>query len=224
MARIPVLQPPGRQDAVIPHVYRPRMAAAMEQLAAAVYQETTLTYREAEGARILIAHLNGCLMCQGYRIAAHLPAALHKMGSAEAPNTGKSRGEAPSEAFYQAVAADWRASDMLSDRERLAIEYAERIALEPVPLPRDDAFWERLHAHFDDGEIADLTYSITTWIATGRVVHALGLDGTCEIHAPGSAHSLSTRPPLSTRPSLSEPTSLSKPTSSRAGPAHNHRQ
>ena len=52
MTRIPVLQPFGRQDAVIPHVYRPRMAAAMEQLSAAVYQETTLTYREAEGARI----------------------------------------------------------------------------------------------------------------------------------------------------------------------------
>src|ERR1700704_1028772 len=78
MARIPVLQPPGRRDAVIPHVYRPRMAAAMEQLSAAVYQETTLTYREAEGARILIAHLNGCLMCQGYRIADHLPSALQK--------------------------------------------------------------------------------------------------------------------------------------------------
>src|ERR1700729_3277816 len=104
MTRIPVLQPFGRQDAVIPHVYRPRMAAAMEQLSAAVYQETTLTYREAEG-----------------------------------------------------------------------------VSPEPVPLPYDDDFWERLHANFDEGEIADLTYSITTWIATGRVVHALGLDGACGI-------------------------------------------
>jgi alkylhydroperoxidase family enzyme len=183
MARIPVLQPPGRRDAVIPHVYRPRMAAAMEQLSAAVYQETTLTYREAEGARILIAHLNGCLMCQGYRVADHLPTALQKMGSAEAPNTGESRGDAPTEAFYKAVATDWRASKMLSAREHLAIEYAERISLEPVPLPYDDAFWDRMHAHFDEGEIADLTYSITTWIATGRVVHALGLDGACAIQS-----------------------------------------
>jgi alkylhydroperoxidase family enzyme len=181
MTRIPVLQPPGRQDAVIPHVYRPRMAAAMEQLSAAVYQETTLSYREAEGARMRIAQINGCLMCQSYRIAEHLPAALQKMGSAEAPNTGKSRGEAPTEAFYKAVAVDWRASEVFSDRERLAIEYAERVSLEPVPLPYDDTFWDRLHAHFDEGEIADLTYSITTWIATGRVVHALGLDGACAI-------------------------------------------
>jgi alkylhydroperoxidase family enzyme len=79
------------------------------------------------------------------------------------------------------VAANWRTSALFSVRERLAIEYAERIALEPVPLPYDDAFWGRMHAHFDEGEIADLTYSITTWIATGRVVHALGLDGACAI-------------------------------------------
>lgn len=184
MTRIPVLQPPGREDAVIPHVYRPRMAVAMEQLSAAVYQETTLTYREAEGARMLIALVNGCLMCQGYRIAEHLQVALQKMGSAEAPNTGDSRGEVPTEDFYKAVANDWRASELFSDRERLAMEYAERISLEPVPLPYDDAFWDRLHAHFDDGEIADLTYSITTWIATGRIVHALGLDGACAIQPP----------------------------------------
>jgi alkylhydroperoxidase family enzyme len=184
MTRIPVLQPFGRHDAVIPHVYRPRMAAAMEQLSAAVYQETTLTYREAEGARIRIAHINGCLMCQGYRIAEHLPAALQKMDSVEAPNTGEKRGAAPTEEFYAAVAVDWRASGVFSDRERLAIEYAERISLEPVPLPYDDNFWDRLHAHFDEGEIADLTYSITTWIATGRVVHALGLDGACAHRKP----------------------------------------
>jgi alkylhydroperoxidase family enzyme len=181
MARIPVLQPPGRKDAVIPHVYRPRMAAAMEQLSTAVYQETTLTYREAEGARIRVAYLNGCLMCQGYRIAKHLSTALQKMDTPEAPNTGENRGEAPTEDFYEAVATDWRTSDLFSERERLAIEYAERISVEPVPLPYDDAFWDRLHEHFDEGEIADLTYSITTWIATGRIVHALGLDGNCTI-------------------------------------------
>ena len=180
MTRITVLQPPGRQDAIIPHVYRPRMAAAMEALSQAVYQETTLSFREAEGARIRIAHINGCLMCQGYRIANDLAAALQKMDSAEAPNIS-GRGEAPTEAFYQAFIGDWRASALFSPRERLAIDYAERISLTPQPLPYDDGFWEQLHAHYDEGEIADLTYSITTWIATGRIVHALGLDGACAI-------------------------------------------
>lgn len=186
MTRITVLQPPGREDAVIPHGHRPRMAAAMEQLSQAVYQDTTLTFREAEGARMRIAHINGCLMCQGYRIAEHLPEALQKMNSDEAPNVSEGRGEAPTEAFYEALASDWRTSNMFSRRERLAIEYAERIALEPSPLPRDDTFWTKLHTHFDEGEIADLTFSITTWIATGRVVHVLGLDGACAIQpAPG---------------------------------------
>ncbi|RYD91894.1 MAG: hypothetical protein EOP61_26690 [Sphingomonadales bacterium] len=105
---------------------------------------------------------------------------------AEAPNVS-GRGEAQTEAFYQAFAGDWRRSDLFSPRERLAAEYAERIALEPVPLPYDDDFWTRLHAQYDDGEIADLTYSITTWIATGRVVHALGLDGACAIQPASEA-------------------------------------
>ncbi len=186
MTRIPVLQPPGRQDAVFPHGYRPRMAAAMEQLSLAVYQETTLSFREAEAGRIRIAHINGCLMCQGYRIADNLVVVLQKMGSAEAPNIS-SRGEAPTEAFYQAFTGDWRTSDLFSAREQMSIEYAERIALEPRPLPYDDGFWERLHAQYDDGEIADLTYSITTWIATGRVVHALDLDAACAIQPASEA-------------------------------------
>lgn len=116
MTRIPVLQPEGGNDAILPHGYRPRMAAAMEQLAGAVYQETTLTFREAEGARMRIAHINGCLMCQGYRIAEHLPAALRKMNSAEAPNVAAKRGEPPGEAYYQAVAGDWRSRQADSPR------------------------------------------------------------------------------------------------------------
>jgi alkylhydroperoxidase family enzyme len=180
MSRITVLQPPGRQDAILPHVYRPRMAAAMEQLSAAVYQETTLSFREAEGARIRIAQINGCLMCQGYRIAEDLAAALQKMDTGEDANV-HGRGEAPDEAFYQLMAGDWRSSDKLTARERLSAEYAERISLEPIPLPYDDDFWARLNAEYDEGEIADLSYSITTWIASGRIVHALGLDGACAI-------------------------------------------
>ncbi|MDG2005383.1 MAG: carboxymuconolactone decarboxylase family protein [Novosphingobium sp.] len=181
MTRITILQPEGRDDAILPHGYRPRMADAMEQLAQAVYQETTLSFREAEAARIRIAFINGCLMCQGYRIAEMLPDALKNMDSGEAPNV-QDRGEAPGDDFYRAASGEgWRDDAMLSTRERLAIEYAEKIALTPVPLPYDDDFWDRLHANYDEGEIADLSYSITCWIATGRMVHILGIDGSCDI-------------------------------------------
>jgi alkylhydroperoxidase family enzyme len=183
MTRITVTQPAGRNNAILPHGYRPRMAAAMEELAEAVYQETTLSFREAEGARIRIAYINGCLMCQGYRIAEMLPEALNNMASEDAPNV-EGRGEAPSEEYYRAASGEnWHESNLFSDRECLAIEYAERIALAPSPLPMDDEFWDRLHAHFDEGEIADLSYSITCWIATGRMVHILGLDGSGDIRA-----------------------------------------
>ena len=84
-------------------------------------------------------------MCQGYRIAADLTEALKEMDLAEEANTGANRGEAPSEDYYRAAMGDdWRASDMFSDRERLAIDYAERIAVTPIPLPYDDAFWDQL--------------------------------------------------------------------------------
>lgn len=182
MSRITIQQPAGHEESIIPYGYRPRMAATMSDFAQAVYQETTLTFREAEGARIRIAQINGCLMCQGYRIAADLTEALKAMDLAEEANTGANRGEAPSEEYYRAaMGEDWRSSDLFSERERLAIDYAERIALTPIPLPYDDAFWGQLKAHYDEGEIADLTYSINTWIATGRMVHALGLDGACMV-------------------------------------------
>ncbi len=153
----------------------------MEQLVIAVYEETTLNFREAEGARIRIAQTNGCLMCQGYRIADRLTEELESFDLAEAPNNGAGRGEVPTEEFYEALCGDWRASDMFSPRERLAIEYAERIAQTPIPLPYEDDFWDSLHSQFDDGEIADLSYSITTWIAGGRMAHILGADGACAL-------------------------------------------
>jgi alkylhydroperoxidase family enzyme len=155
------------------------MAAASRALSQAVYQETRLGFREAEAARMRIAQINGCLICNAFRLADNLPGLLERMGSDETANVGEARGAPPDAAFYEAV-ADWRGSTLFSERERLAIEYAERIAEAPRELPYDDAFWARMHKAYDEGEIVDLTYSITTWIATGRFVHVLGLDGACE--------------------------------------------
>jgi hypothetical protein len=45
--------------------------------------------------------------------------------------------------------------------------------LQPVPLAQDDAFWERLHAHFDEGEIARLDLQH----------HHLDRDGACRTRA-----------------------------------------
>lgn len=180
MTRIVKSPNPDAPNTVLWQGHRPRMAEATLQLSQSVYAESTLTYREAEAARYRLSLINGCILCQKFRVAEDLKSLMERINSGEVPNTGSERGEAPDEAFYDAI-EQWRDSDLFSERERLAIEYAERISFAPAELPLDDGFWQRLHAHYDDGEIVDLTYSITTWIATGRFVHVLGLDGVCDL-------------------------------------------
>jgi hypothetical protein len=50
-----------------------------------------------------------------------------------------------------------------------------------IPVLQPPGRQDAVHANFDDGEITDLTYSAATWIASGRAVHALRLDGACAI-------------------------------------------
>lgn len=180
MARIAEIRGPEDPRIAIWQGLQPEMANAFVALSEAVYQHTRLEFRVAEAARIRIAHINGCLLCQSFRVAADLSGLMARVGVAGEANVSARRGPVPDEVFYAAV-EDWRDCDLFSERERLAIEYAERIALTPQELPDDDEFWSRLSAAFDDAEVADLTYSITTWIATGRFVHVLGIDGSCAV-------------------------------------------
>ena len=46
----------------------------------------------------------------------------------------------------------------LTERERLALEYADRVSATPVDVP--DAFFERLRAEFSEREIVELTSQI----------------------------------------------------------------
>ena len=75
--------------------------------------------------------------------------------------------------------AEWRTYPGYSERERLAIEYAERFALAHRDI--DDAFFARLRAAYSDAEILDLTVCIGAWIALGRTLHVLGIDSYCRI-------------------------------------------
>jgi alkylhydroperoxidase family enzyme len=180
MAPIAEVRGPGDPRIALWQGLQPEMANAFVALSETVYQHTKLEFRVAEAARIRIAHINGCLLCQNFRLAADLSGLMARVGAADQANVSAARGPVPDEAFYAAV-ENWRESLLFSERERLAIEYAERIAESPRELPDDDEFWGRLSGAFHDAEIADLTYSITTWIATGRVVHVLGIDGSCAV-------------------------------------------
>ncbi|WP_174273645.1 carboxymuconolactone decarboxylase family protein [Sphingomonas bacterium] len=157
--------------------YQPEMARAAANMSLAVYQNSRLSMREAEAARFQTALLNGCDACYNYRIARDLPGYIASVDAEAIANVGADRGVAPDEALYAAVEAG--ELEGLSDRERLAVEYAARIGTEPKGLPDDDAFWRRMHHAFEDREIVDLSYSITTWIAAGRFLHVLQLDSFC---------------------------------------------
>jgi len=127
---------------------RPKMAAGMGALSEAVYTNSRLPVREREAARWTIALINDCAVCQDTR-------ARH----------GDEVGA--DEDFYRQV-ADWRAATALSERERLAAEFAQHFALDHLAM--GDDLWSRLHAAFSDEELADLTMCCGMFLGLGRVL------------------------------------------------------
>jgi len=153
--------------------YASEIVNAGMNFSAVTYQMSKLPMRLFEGARYRTALINGCELCQNFRVAR------------DRNTEGRSithNGPAPDEAFYQAV-HEYKSSPLLSSREKLAIEYAEGLGLYPQALARDEDFWARFKAEFSDDEIVDLAYCIAVWMGIGRVAHALGLDGVCAIPA-----------------------------------------
>ena len=73
-------------------------------------------------------------------------------------------------------------SDEYSVREKLCIEYAERFAVDHHNLGAE--FFDRLHAHFDDREILELTALIARAMAFGRLTMVLDLWDACMLHDP----------------------------------------
>jgi alkylhydroperoxidase family enzyme len=138
---------------------RPEMGIAAGALSHAIYEQSIVPVRERELARMRIAVINGCAICQQWR------------------STPGAAGTT-SEADYAHV-TEWRTYDGYSAREQLAIEYAERFALDHHSL--GDEFFGRLHAAFTDAEILDLTVCIGGWLALGRTLHVLGLDDQCRL-------------------------------------------
>jgi alkylhydroperoxidase family enzyme len=132
---------------------RPEMAVGMGALSKAVYENTRLALREREAARWTIALINDCVVCRDTRARDGAQAGVD-------------------EGFYGEVVS-WRTSDALSDREKLAAEYAERFALDHLAM--DDEFWGRLHDAYADDELADLTMCCGMFLGLGRVLAVIGV-------------------------------------------------
>jgi alkylhydroperoxidase family enzyme len=134
-------------------LHRPQMAVGMGQLSEAVYGNTQLPVREREAARYTIALINDCLVCRDTRAKAATDNSID-------------------EAFYAEV-TDWRDSTVLTEREKLAAEFAQTFALDHHTM--DEAFFARFQAAFSDDEIADLTMCCGMFLGLGRMLAVMGV-------------------------------------------------
>ena len=71
-------------------------------------------------------------------------------------------------------AVDDETSDLLSPRERAAIRFAEKLAVDHHKV--DDALWSELRAHFSGAEIVELVAHATLYIGFGRFNEIVGVD------------------------------------------------
>jgi alkylhydroperoxidase family enzyme len=83
---------------------------------------------------------------------------------------------------------NFETSGGLDERQKAALSYAEAITWR---LDTDDAFWERLYAHFDEPELVELgcfialTMGQQSWIRLLNIEHHQVLAGTSASMAPG---------------------------------------
>ena len=163
--------------------YAPELLGAAGAFSVATYKHSILPIRPFEAARIAIAAINGCTVCQSFRTAGH--SFLLGIG----PDEGV-RGPAPDEAFYASILEGDTSN--LDSREQLAVEFARAMSLDPQGLADDEEIWSRLKAAFSDEEIVDLTYCCAGWIGFGRATHILGVDRACALPAATPAAAVAT--------------------------------
>jgi alkylhydroperoxidase family enzyme len=106
-----------------------------------------------------IAELNDCTACSTFRAPSVVQAGV------------------PEE--HYAHLAEYATWPGYSDRQRLAIEYAERFAADHRNI--DDELFTRLRAHFADDEILDLTLCCAVFVGLGRTLEVLQITDNCAI-------------------------------------------
>jgi alkylhydroperoxidase family enzyme len=155
MARLDIPEGAGG-DAVQLWSLRPEMGAAVNRLVDAAYNKSILPVRVREAARMRIAQLNECTVCLAFR-------------------ADKVKAQGLTEEFYCHVGTHDDGTSF-SEQERLAMEYAERFALDHVGI--DDAFFDRMREAFSDPEMLDLTICLAAFLGLGRTLRVLGITET----------------------------------------------
>jgi AhpD family alkylhydroperoxidase len=110
---------------------------------------------------VLVSQLNGCRFCVDINSAT-----LLKRG-------------VPSEKI--AVLNSWQKSDLFTEQERVALEYAEAVTLRSDAI--DEGIMERLKKYFDDDAIVELTALIAFQNLSSKFNSALGVppQGFCRL-------------------------------------------
>jgi alkylhydroperoxidase family enzyme len=132
------------------------MGAAVNRLVDAAYNKSILPVRVREAARMRIAQLNDCMVCLAFR-------------------ADKVKAQGVSEEFYSHVGVHDDGAQF-SEQERMAMEYAERFAVDHMSI--DDAFFDRMRQLFTDPEILDLTICMSAFLGLGRTLRVLGITDT----------------------------------------------
>ena len=117
------------------------------------YRRSQLPAREREAARMRLAQLNDCSICRDFRARS------------------AREGGATEELYAHVADAD---DERYTPRERLAIEFAERFALDHEGM--DEAFFARLRERFSDAEVVDLSVCCAAFLGLGRLLAVLGIE------------------------------------------------
>jgi AhpD family alkylhydroperoxidase len=153
MARIEIPDGPGAEGRRV-WALRPEMVGTVEDMIDAVYHRSVLPAEEREVARMRVAQLNDCLSCSTARAQSVIDAGV-------------------TEDAYGHV-DEWRTWPEYTERQRLAIEFAERYTIDHQGI--DDELFARLHAHFSDAEILDLSLCLGIWLGLGRSLAVLQVE------------------------------------------------
>ena len=157
MARIEL--PEGDGDELMRlYSLSPKMGAAAGNFAGAIYGDSILPTRVRETARIRIAQMNECPVCLDTRTVSD-PDGL-------------------TEEEYLAM-AQWATLDSLSDRERIAAEFADRFAGDHLSM--DEDFWARASAVFTSQELFELGVCCASWVGLGRMTQVFDAGVSCRI-------------------------------------------
>lgn len=134
------------------------IAIGMAGFATAVYEKTSLPPREREIARLRVAVANGCPVCLNTRSAKAIDDGLDEADYGHV--IGCSIGQVAE-------------LDGLSERERLAGEFADRFATDHHRI--DDTFLEEVRASFTDVEVIELAALCAMTVGNGRFMTVLGI-------------------------------------------------